>query len=80
MDINQSLANIIIEHEQEKFPYFILTQIEIIESTEEIVKYRCKVTSKMDSKWSLWSSTKEINMSKLISENRDVKLNFLLEN
>lgn len=79
MNLSQSFANIIMDMEQSKFPYFTITEVEIIESNDNYTKYRCKVTSKLDSKWSLWSGTSEVDSSKLVSEYRDEKINLLLK-
>lgn len=79
MNQNQYLANIIMEYEQKSIPYFNVTEIDIIESTDIKVKYKIKISSKYDSKWYMWEPTHEINLSKLITESRDQKLKLILE-
>jgi hypothetical protein len=77
---DQSFANIIMEFEQKKLPYFNVSEIEIIKADNTIVKYRIKISSKHDSKWSKWEPSSEIDVSKLVTESRDEKLKIILEN
>ena len=77
---DQSFANIIMEFEQKKLPYFNVSEIEIIKVDNTIVKYRIKISSKYDTKWSKWEPSSEIDVSKLVTELRDEKLKIILEN
>lgn len=69
-----------MEYEQKSIPYFNVTEVEIIETSETKVKYKIKISSKYDSKWSKWEPTHEMDLSKLITELRDEKLKLILEN
>jgi predicted RNase H-like nuclease (RuvC/YqgF family) len=77
---DQSFANIIMEFEQKKLPYFNVSEIEIIKADNTIVKYRIKISSKYDTKRSKWEPSSEIDVSKLVTELRDEKLKIILEN
>lgn len=78
MTQNEALACMIMEIEQKNFPYFLITQIEILNTDQENIKYKCRITSKMDSKWSIWDSTKKIKLSELIIKLRDEKIDSIL--
>jgi hypothetical protein len=67
-----------MEEEQKNLPYFDVTEIEIIESKDDIVKYRVKISSRYNSKWSMWEPVNTINTSTLITELREEKLKLLL--
>ena len=76
---SQTLANIIMEAEQKKLPYFDVTEVEIIEYNGSTVKYRVKISSRYDKKWSMCEPSSEIDVSKLITELRDNKIKLILE-
>ncbi len=78
MTQNEALACMIMDVEQKKYPYYIITQIEILNTDQEKIEYRCKVSSKLDPKWSIWDSKNNINLSELVSKIRDEKISTIL--
>ena len=76
---SQHLANLIMEFEQKNLPYFNVSEIEIIYSDNHMAIYNIKISSKIDPKWSKWESSNEIDLSKLITQLRDEKINLILE-
>jgi hypothetical protein len=67
--------------EQKNYPYYLISEVEIIEYTEKVIKYHVTICSKLDpkSKYKLVSSQKTIELSKLLADYRDNLIEIILE-
>lgn len=72
------LVKVLIDFEQENYPFFEVIEISIISINNGVVKYQPKVCSRIDKKWQMWKSRKEINVSELKELVRDEKINLIL--
>lgn len=72
------MVNYLIELEQKNYPYYDVIGIDIISNVNGVIKYSVLIASKLDSKWQKWETTQKINISEIISEVRDRKIESLL--
>ena len=76
---SQVIANAIMDIEQKNYPYYLISEVEITEYTEPIIKYRVTICSKLDPKYKLVSSQRTIELSKLLEDYRDNLIEIILE-
>ena len=72
------MVNYLIELEQKNYPYYDVIGIDIKSNINGIIEYAVLISSKIDSKWQKWETTQKINISEIISEVRDRKIESLL--
>ena len=73
----KSIVFTIIDIEQEKYPYYIVDNINILNINDDIVSYLIDISSKLDAKYRL-TINKSINLSSLIEKIRDRKIDILI--
>jgi hypothetical protein len=76
---SQTIANAIMDIEQKNYPYYLISEVEIIEYTETIIKYHVTICSKLDPKYKLVSTQRTIELSKLLADYRDNIIEIILE-
>jgi hypothetical protein len=76
---SQVIANAIMDIEQKNHPYYLISEVEITEYTETIIKYRVTICSKLDPKYKLVSTQRTIELSKLLEDYRDNLIEIILE-
>jgi hypothetical protein len=81
--MDDAIINAIIKIEEKNFPFYDINFIEIVKvfMTEkgEMISYRVEVSSRINPIWKLTQPTREVNMSKLLTEIRDKKIKDILE-
>ena len=81
--MDDAIINAIIKLEEKNFPFYDINFVEIVKvlmtDKGEMISYRIEVSSRMNPKWKLTQPTREVNISKLITEIRDKKLKDILE-
>jgi hypothetical protein len=81
--MSDAIINAIIKIEEKNFPFYDINFIEIVKvsMTEkgEMISYRVEVSSRINPIWKLTQPTREVNMSKLLTEIRDIKIKDILE-
>ena len=66
--------------EQQNYPYYLVSEIEITGYTETKIKYRVTICSKLDPKCNLpLSDTRTIEISKILEYYRDNLIQKILE-
>jgi hypothetical protein len=73
------IANAIMDIEQKNYPYYLISEVEITEYTETIIKYYVTICSKLDPKYKLVSTQRTIELSKLLADYRDNIIEIILE-
>jgi hypothetical protein len=77
------IINAIINLEEKNFPFYDINSIEIVKVSMtdkgEMISYRVEVSSRINPIWKLTQPTREVNMSKLLTEIRDIKIKDILE-
>lgn len=75
----QLVAEAIMDIEQSNYPYYLVTEIQILESTESEVNYRITITSKFDAKYKIDSGIRKIEFTKVRSYYRDNLIQKILD-
>lgn len=73
----KSIVFAIIDIEYEKYPYYIVDNINILNINDDIVSYQIDISSKLDTKYRL-TTNKSISLSTLIEKIRDRKIDILI--
>ena len=61
--MNEGILDLIYEISDKKYPYFIVSTVDIISNDNGIVRYKVEVCSKLEpSKWKRWEPIEEINL------------------
>lgn len=66
-----SIANAIMDFEQKNYPYYLVSEVEIVSFDEHEISYRITICSKLDPKYRIQKSAKKIKISQIIQESRD---------
>jgi len=81
--MSDAIINAIIKVEEKNFPFYDINFVEIVKVSMtdkgEMISYRVEVSSRINPIWKLTQPTREVNMSKLLTEIRDIKIKDILE-
>ena len=75
----QSVVNAILRLEDKKYPYYDVIGIEIVNINKEFISYRVEICSRNSSYWRKVEPIREINISKLIEDERNERIKIILE-
>ncbi len=68
---SEAIANSIMELEQDRYPHYLVTEVEIVNFSEDEVDYRVNISSRLDSQYQIESKIRKVKISKLIEFYRD---------
>ena len=87
--MSRTLANDIMDFEQQNYPHYLISEVEITSFNEWEVSYRITICSKLDlfgtflerisPKYNIVMSIKKIKISELIIEHRDKLIEEILK-
>ena len=72
------MINYLLDFEQNKYPFYNVVEVDVLSNDNGVIKYKTLICSKIDSKWKKWEPIQEINISKIIEESRNDKIDSVL--